>query len=59
MMNSAFLKRTKLIADKGRVAPSFSAPVELNDTQKERLNALLAEILTDKADKEGEHNEIT
>ena len=59
MMNSVSLKRTQLIADKGRVAPSFSAPIELNDTQKERLNALLAEILTDKADKEGEHNEIT
>ena len=59
MMNSVNLKRTQLIADKGRVTPSFSAPVELNDTQKERLNALLAEILTDKADKEGEHNEIT
>ena len=59
MMNSVRLKRTQLISDKGRVAPSFSAPVELNDTQKERLNALLAEILTDKADKEGEHNEIT
>ena len=56
MMNSVNLKRTQLIADKGRVTPSFSAPVELNDTQKERLNALLAEILTDK---EGEHNEIT
>lgn len=59
MMRSAFLKRTKLIADKGRVAPSFSAPIELNDTQKERLNVLLAEILTDKANQEGEHNEIT
>lgn len=59
MMNSVRLKRTQLIADKGRVTPSFSAPVELNDTQKERLNALLAKILTDKADKEGEHNEIT
>lgn len=59
MMNSVSLKRTQLIADKGRVTPSFSAPVELNDTQKERLNALLAEILTGKADKEGEHNEIT
>ena len=59
MMNSAFLKRTKLIADKGRVAPSFSAPIELNDTQKERLNALLAEILTNKVNEEGEHDEIT
>lgn len=59
MMNSVSLKRTQLIVDKGRVTPSFSAPVELNDTQKERLNALLAEILTDKADKEGENNEIT
>lgn len=59
MMNSVRLKRTRLIADKGRVTPSFSAPVELNDIQKERLNALLAEILTDKAGKEGEYNEIT
>ena len=59
MMNSVRLKRTQLIADKGRVTPSFSAPVELNDIQKERLNALLAEILTDKAGKEGEYNEIT
>lgn len=56
MMNSVSLKRTQLIADKGRVTPSFSAPVELNDTQKERLNILLAEMLTDK---EGVHNEIT